>query len=57
MVDFEGRYAGNGGEFDNYGGMSPQPRESSHGKAEEFSDSKSQVYACSNQFATVGTIV
>lgn len=46
MADDEGRYEGNGEDVDNYGGeggSSPQPRGSSHGMAEDFSDSRSQV--------------
>lgn len=43
MTDYEGRYEGNGEDLDNYG-SSPQPRGSSHGGADDYSDSKSQVY-------------
>ena len=47
MPDYEGRYEGNGNgeDLDNYG-SSPQPRGSSHGGPDDYSDSKSQV--CSN---------
>ena len=45
MADYEGRYDGNGEDVDNYGGggSSPQPRGSSHGGPDDYSDSKSQV--------------
>ncbi|PON67704.1 U2 snRNP auxilliary factor, large subunit, splicing factor [Parasponia andersonii] len=44
MADYEGRYDGNGEDADNYGGgvSSPQPRGSSHGGPDDYSDSKSQ---------------
>ncbi|XP_034683198.1 splicing factor U2af large subunit B isoform X2 [Vitis riparia] len=43
MPDYEGRYEGNGNgeDLDNYG-SSPQPRGSSHGGPDDYSDSKSQ---------------
>ena len=46
MPDYEGRYEGNGNgeDLDNYG-SSPQPRGSSHGGADDYSDSKSRVCA------------
>lgn len=45
MADDDGRYEGNGEDLDNYGGggSSPQPRGSSHGMLDDFSDSRSQV--------------
>ncbi|CAK9150732.1 unnamed protein product [Ilex paraguariensis] len=41
MPDYEGIYEVNGEDVDNYG-SSPQPRGSSHGGGDDYSDSKSQ---------------